>query len=78
MKTALNLTCIATFIYLAVGVGSSILSSSPADVWGGGLVFFIFIVGIPWALFGLFKIFLLALYYTRKTWLQATQDAKPK
>ncbi len=78
MKTALNLTYIAGFIYLAVGIGSSILSSKPTDIWGGALVIFIFIVGIPWALFGLFKLFLLALYYTRKTWLQAAQDAKSK
>lgn len=78
MKTALNLTCIATFIYLAVGTGGCILSKDPAEIWLGGVLIFIFIVGIPWALFGLFKLFLLVLYYTRKTWLQAAQDAKNK
>ena len=78
MKTALNLTCIATFIYLAIGIGGCMLSRHSADIWGGGLLLFIFVVGTPWALFGLFKIFLLAVYYTRKSWLQAAEDAKNK
>ena len=78
MKILINYTLFLTFIYLAVGIGGSILSEDPAEIWGGGLLLLIVFVGSPWALLGLFKLFLLALYHTRKAWVQAAQDAKQK
>ena len=47
-------------------------------VWLVGAMLFALLVVLPWAVYGVFKLFLLTLYHTRKAWLQAAKDVKER
>lgn len=81
MKKWIELTAIAFCLYVAVGVGVSMLATDTDTkemVWLAGAMIFALLVVLPWAVYGVFKLFLLTLYHTRKVWLQAAKDVKER
>ena len=77
----LQLSAIAFCLYVAVGVGVSMLATGTDTkeiVWLAGAMIFALLVIIPWAVYGVFKLFLLLIYHTRKAWLQAAKDVKER
>lgn len=81
MRPFVQLSAIALCLYVAVGVGVSMLATDTDTkeiVWLVGAMLFALLVVLPWAVYGVFKLFLLTLYHTRKAWLQAAKDVKER
>lgn len=73
MQIAKYISVLISFLVLFVFIVMLILGVK--DSFEIAVTFFIFLVGGVWAIYGLFRLFLLALYHTRKAWLLAEQDA---
>ena len=79
MKIFAYCSIVFAFLLLTVGISISIISTDGTfieDAWAciGGIGFFV--LGVPWALVGFFKLVSFGIYEGRKSWLKAAEDAK--